>query len=843
MQVVLLNIAIIALLVFLFGIVSSVRPDDRLRCWFAGWTCIMVHFGADLWTPSNAAGEAVRTCLSIGPLFLAGICFLVSTMILTQGRKAGIRLLAFLTCSFLVCFGAAVIAPDSYRILTVLVVTRMGVTIFMAFRDPRNRPLFTSTALAVCAGASAWMLYGLMHGQSETVIYALLVEIYLVAALDFWNCGWPRTLALHTVGVGLVAWAAVFPVALLVQHFWPSFAVEPAFWNTPKICVAIGMILVVLEEDTRAAQSLTEEYRLLFDSNPHPLWIFETATLQFLGVNKAALDLHGYTREEFLRLKLTDIIEPSMAERVRREVASPKPSPNRASRHIRKDGSLLPMDITAYSTVFQGKTCRFVLGIDVREREELEVQLERQAQHDFLTGLPNRLLFKQRLVEAVDEAVKRNEMVAILGLDIIRLKAINDTYGLRVGDECVKRAASILGQCARSQWIVARTGGGEFAIALGGIKSAAAAEQTIIEIRKAFSQPVQVQGYKIQLSLSMGLAVSPDDGTDASALWRHAESAQRSSRAAGGNEAVWFSPELNLAAEEQIEIEAYLRLQLQLEVGGFYLAYQPFYGFDGAVHGLEALLRLDHPTHGALSPAKFIPIAEETGLINEIGQRVLQEVCRQIRVWKDQGVPIVPVAVNVSGLQLMRIDFAQQVMEALQRYAIDPQWIHLEVTETTAMQDTTAVAEKMAALSAIGIQFSIDDFGTGHSSLGRLHELPIAELKIDRSFVDQLCVTNGTLSIVQAVVSMAHALGHRVVAEGVETEEQLLQLRALHCDLLQGFLLARPVAPERVPALIAGRNQTCSYLSGAMNNDRLQPPGPKPRPADNAQVMLSAGIL
>lgn len=801
MQATLLNIVIIALLVFLFGYISSVRPDDRLRCWVAGWIWVLIHFGADLWSPSTTFWQHTRICASISALALAGIFFVVSTMILAEGRRAGLRLGALLAISTVPCLCLAVFGLHNVWPLSIMLFVRQALVMYLAARGRANRWTVTSIVVLVCLVASGWMVFGLMHGQMAVIICALLAEIYFVTAIDFWNNGWPRSLALNTMGAGLVAWASVFPLGLLVHHLWPWFSVEPEIWNTPKLCVSIGMILVVLEEDLRAAGNLSEEYRLLFETNPHPLWIFETKTLRFLAVNRAALDLHGYTRDEFLRRTLADILVPDMLPDVRREIAADAPSPNRASQHIRKDGTVLPMDITAYSFTFQGKRCRFVLGIDVTEREGLEKQLAYQGQHDFLTGLPNRLLFQERLSDAIGQAAKAKEMLVVLCLDISRLKRINDTCGIRTGDECVKRVAGILEQRSPAKHVIARTGAGEFAIILGGIRSAAAAEQAATDLRDALAQPVMILGQNIQISFSMGLALYPIDGIEAAALWRCAEGAQRQSRATGSGQTVWSSPELNRVAEQQIEIEAYMRTQL--DEGGFYLVYQPLYGFDGAVHGLEALLRLNHPEYGALSPDRFIPIAEETGLIAQIGQWVIEEVCRQLQVWKAQGARLVPVAVNVSGVQLMHSDFAGRVVKVLEEYAIDPRWIHLEVTETAVMHDAVAVAERMTALSMYGIKFSIDDFGTGHSSLGRLHLLPISVLKVDRSFVGQLCAHSGTFSIVQAIISMAHALGQRVVAEGVETAEQLDLLRGLQCDLLQGYLLSRPVAPDRIPDLTA----------------------------------------
>lgn len=762
--------------------------------------CVLAHFALDLWQPANAAVEVARKCVSIDLVAVAGIVFVVSTMILSEGRKAGLRLGLILSIASVVCINMVIAHLKLPWVLGAAVATRQVLGIVLAARSRPNRNIVASIVIAICFLVGSWIALALVGGHPEVVVYGLLMEIFLVAAVDFWSNNWAWTAGLNTMGFGLVAWASVYPMAWLARQLWPQFAIENLFWNIPKLGVVMGMILVVLEEDTRKALNLRDEYRFLFETNPNPMWVTDRQTLRFLNVNQAALDLHGYTREEFLALRIPDILIPGLVPALEADFLRPEPSKSRASRHIRKDGSEFPVDIAAYNLEFQGKPCRLVVGIDVTEREALTRQLAHQAQHDALTGLPNRVLFQDQLAEVLQQTAKSNEKLAVLCMDVTRLKTINDTFGLRIGDECIKNVAGVLGQHLRGiDDFVARMGGAQFAVALAGLKNVTAAEQVANELREAFAQPLLIQGYKIQISFSMGVTVFPDDGTDATTLWRRAESAQRQSRANGGDP-VWFSPELNRAAEEQIELETFMRTELGRS--GFRMVYQPIYGFDGTVHALEALLRLDHPKYGAVSPARFIPVAEETGLIIQIGYWVLEEVCRQINRWREMDVPVVPVAVNVSGMQLMHIDFAEQAMETLLGHGIDTKWIHLEVTETAAMHDPIAVCERMTALAALGIQFSIDDFGTGHSSLGRLHLLPISVLKVDRSFVDQLCEKNGTFSIVQAVISMAHALGHRVVAEGVEKPSQLACLHTLGCDLLQGFLLSKPAEPERIPELI-----------------------------------------
>jgi diguanylate cyclase (GGDEF)-like protein len=468
-------------------------------------------------------------------------------------------------------------------------------------------------------------------------------------------------------------------------------------------------------------------------------------------------------------------------------------------RQLRKDGANVFFDVRVRETVFQGKRCRFAMAIDVTEQEELKHELDRKAVHDQLTGLPNRILLPDLLAKAVKHAVEAKEKLAVLSIDIDRFKRVNDVYGLRIGDECIERVAELFVSRLRSLDIVARTGGDEFTIVVTGLKSTVTAEQAVHDLLGAIAEPLIIQGYKIELPVSIGVAVGPDDGVDALALWGGAERARVEAKAAGGSRAEWFSAELRKAAEEQMELEAYLRTRM--DEGGLHLAYQPIYGLDGTICSMEALLRLDHPDFGVVSPVKLIPIAEAAGLIIPLGEWVIEEACRQLLIWKSEGVPLVPVAVNVSGLQIVHVDFARRLMSTLERYSIDPRLMHIEVTESVAMRNVADVTEQMKALSAKGIEFSIDDFGTGHSSLSRLSQLGASILKIDKSFMTPNCTENAH-TIVQAIITMAHTLGHKVVAEGVETEQQLACLRELHCDLFQGYLLSRPVAPDLIPALM-----------------------------------------
>lgn len=819
MQETIVNIVILGLFAFLFATISSVRKNARLRCWVGGWLCVLAHFAIEVWEPTGRIGQHVQACMSVDALAMAGIFFVISTAILYE--RGGVRALmaALLAVWTIACIDLAILNFLSADLLAAIVAGRQLVSLFMGSVTRRERPVLGSTVIGVCLLSGSWMLYGIFHGQRDVVIDALLAEIFLLAAVDFYTHAERRSIALLTTTGGLAAWALVFPVAYAVQTVWPRLLVDQEIWNTPKFCVVAGMILVVLEEDTRAAQALSDDYRLLFDNNPNRLWITDIASEHLVAANQVALDMHGYTEKEFLKLRLSDILHPEAYAVAHTQIHLPHPQPNRASRHLRKDGSSFPLDLTVHNLDFHGKPCRFIMGVDVAEREALEEQLHRQIGHDSLTGLPNRVLFPELLERAVEHAVEAGETLAVLELDIDRFKRVNDAFGLDVGDECIRRIAAMLTSHVRAIDIVARTAGDEFAIVLTGLSSTAPVQQRLHEFEAMFSEPLVVQGYKVQLSFSIGLAIGPGDGMDHMALWRGAESARRRAKACGGAQAVWLSAELQNAAEARSTLEAHMRLHL--DDGGFYLVYQPIYGPDGRVRALEALLRLEHHKLGNVSPGTIIPIAEESGLIVPLGQWVMEQVCSQIRAWKSACAPTVPVALNVSGLELMNVDFASRLTETIEHYAVDPRWIHLEVTESAAMRDLGEIAEQMAMLSAQGISFSIDDFGTGYSSLARLHQLRISELKIDRSFIGPLRSHNDAYSIVQAILTLSRALGHETVAEGVETAGQLACLLDLGCDFFQGFLLSRPALPDQIPALIAATHPAFRRVNGGSNGSVL----------------------
>ncbi len=439
----------------------------------------------------------------------------------------------------------------------------------------------------------------------------------------------------------------------------------------------------------------------------------------------------------------------------------------------------------------------------VLERSHLQAQLVDHAYHDALTGLPNRRLGRDRLSSAASRAARAGASMAVLWIDLDRFKEINDQYGHPVGDAVLQQTAQRFCARLRKSDTLARMGGDEFMAILEGVKDREEAAATALDLLEVLAPPMHIGELKLDLSASIGISLYPEDGETVDSLAKHADLAMYSAKF--GNFGVkCFSPDMDSEPAERRELET--ELSRALEIGGFSMVYQPLCTPKGVLMGFEALLRFSSPRLGSVSPAHFIPIAEEAQLIVPIGEWVLREVCRQIREWQVAGRPATSVAINISALQFVRDDFADRVAEILTETGLTGNNLVLELTESTVMRDFQGSAHQMRRLKRLGVRIAIDDFGTGYSSLSYLHRLPIDVLKIDRSFMETLNEADGTRPIVEAVLSMAHTLGLRVVAEGVETNEQLTTLKESGCDIIQGYLFSRPVPPHEATALlVSGR--------------------------------------
>jgi diguanylate cyclase (GGDEF)-like protein len=437
----------------------------------------------------------------------------------------------------------------------------------------------------------------------------------------------------------------------------------------------------------------------------------------------------------------------------------------------------------------------------VLERNQLQTQLIDHAYHDSLTGLPNRRLARDRIANAITRAARTSQGMAVLWLDLDRFKQINDQYGHPVGDAVLQQTAERLTGRLRSSDTLARMGGDEFMVLIEGMSSRAAAEKLAGDLLETLALPMHIDELELNMKASIGVSLYPEDGQTEDSLSQHADQAMYAAKF-GCCGVRSFSPEMDREPAERRELEA--ELSQALENGSFTVAYQPLCLPDGSLHGFEALLRFCSPRLGNVPPCDFIPLAEETQLIVPLGEWVLREVCRQSREWQQAGHPATSIAVNISALQLARDDFADTVAQILEESGQSAEMLVLELTESIVMNGFAESARQMERLKRLGVRIAIDDFGTGYSSLSYLHRLPIDVLKIDRSFIESLNAADGTGPIVEAVLSMAHTLGLKVVAEGVENAGQLDMLRQGGCDLIQGFYFSRPVRPEAAADFLHG---------------------------------------
>jgi diguanylate cyclase (GGDEF)-like protein len=434
-----------------------------------------------------------------------------------------------------------------------------------------------------------------------------------------------------------------------------------------------------------------------------------------------------------------------------------------------------------------------------RRLEAANAELEHQATHDALTGLPNRVLFMDRLSREILHAERDGHRFAVLLLDLDRFKVINDSLGHAAGDQLLADVGRRLCSAVREVDTVARTGGGEFLLLIADACDQSDLAAVAGRMGKALSEPFRVNAAEVHTSASIGISVYPEDGLDADALVARADEAMYCAKRSGRNSHKFFNRTMSVFSQDRLDLENDLRRALA--ANQFEVHYQPKSDVaSDRVSSVEALLRWRHPTRGLVSPSVFIPLAEDNGLILSIGEWVLREACRQAREWQRMGLPFLRIAVNVSPVQFRQSNLLQAVRTALSDFALQPHCLEIELTETTVMEHAESSVEILEQLSRMGVMVSIDDFGTGYSSMTYLRRFPIDKLKIDRSFISDLTTNAADASIVQAIISLAHSLRLKVVAEGVETAEQLQLLRELGCDQYQGFYRSAAVPAEQIEA-------------------------------------------
>ena len=437
---------------------------------------------------------------------------------------------------------------------------------------------------------------------------------------------------------------------------------------------------------------------------------------------------------------------------------------------------------------------------EIEDRETAENQVRHLAEHDALTGLPNRRLLELRLRQALHDAREQSGCVAVMFMDLDRFKTINDSLGHVVGDRLLQGVATRVHQCMRRPDTVARLGGDEFVMLLPGLSGAGDAALVASHLIDEVAKPYEIDNLELRVTPSVGISLFPDHGDMPDVLIGKASAAMYQAKAQGRRSYLFFSGQTDASSSQRLLLEN--DLHRAIERGEFVLHYQPRYDLaSGMLCACEALLRWQHPTRGAISPSEFVPLAEESGLVVPIGEWVLREACQQLQRWHAKGLDVCPISVNISARQFRSLELLSMIRSVLDETGVDPRLLEVEITETTLMHNTEETLSILGQLHALGIKISVDDFGTGYSSLAYLKRFPVDLLKIDRSFVHDLVVDADDAIIVSAIIGLARSLQLRVVAEGVETPEQVDFLKRRGCDEVQGFLFSKPLPPGQIESL------------------------------------------
>lgn len=470
----------------------------------------------------------------------------------------------------------------------------------------------------------------------------------------------------------------------------------------------------------------------------------------------------------------------------------------------RKNGELYPKWLSISTIKDEKGGVANYIGIfaDITERKKAEERLDYMAHFDALTKLPNRLLLKDRAEQAITSSHRSKSKAGILFLDLDNFKNINDSFGHRFGDTLLQAVSERLKDVLRESDTIARIGGDEFIVLLSGIDSAGEAARVARKITDSMREPFALEGHTMSITTSIGISLYPDDGADYDTLMKNSDTAMYRAKEVGRDTYQFFTQEMNDRVLERLSIENSLRQAIKMEE--FILHYQPQVDIGtGSITGIEALIRWQHPENGLVPPGRFIHIAEDSGLIVPIGEWVLRTACRQNREWQKAGLPAVPMAVNLSPVQFRQENLLDVVKRAVRDAEIDPQYLEIEVTERAVMHNVDEAVALMKKLKGMGLKLTVDDFGTGYSSLSYLKRFPIDKLKIDQSFVRDINSDPNDAAITLAIISMSHSLGLKVIAEGVETAEQLAFLKEHGCDEIQGYYFSKPVPPDEFSKLFS----------------------------------------
>ncbi|MEZ4599040.1 MAG: EAL domain-containing protein [Syntrophotaleaceae bacterium] len=575
-----------------------------------------------------------------------------------------------------------------------------------------------------------------------------------------------------------------------------------SYTELAELTDAFKAMAVALQEREQSLAQSHQRYRILFNNCNDAVCVCRLEADDSFGtlseVNDIACHRLGYDREELLKMNFTALFAPE----VRWDLAKQRQSLliNRhllfESVHLTRNGHMVPVEINARLVELDDGRAILALARDISERKAAEQEIQKLAYYDSLTDLPNRRLLHDRLNQTLARSLRLQKRVAVFFIDLDRFKTINDSLGHTIGDQLLTEVTERFLRVSRREDTLARLGGDEFVL-LALVGSSEDASGIAAKLLASLQEPIVLEGQNLFITASVGIALSPDDGTNGNQLLRNADAAMYHAKDQGRNTSRFFSSEIDRQVRDRILLEGQLRGAIDREELELY--FQPKVDLtSGSPSGIEALLRWHHAEWGLVSPDRFIPLAEESGLIVPIGEWVLRTACRQLKLWKEAGEPALRLAINLSARQLMESNLVETVDRALAESGIDPRQLELELTESMLLEHSERNLSTFRAFRERGIILSVDDFGTGFSCLSHLKRFPVDFLKIDRSFVSQMTSDPDMAAIAKAITTMAHTLNLKVVAEGVETEEQYHMLLSHGCDEGQGYLFGRPEPAEKI---------------------------------------------
>jgi diguanylate cyclase (GGDEF)-like protein/PAS domain S-box-containing protein len=660
-----------------------------------------------------------------------------------------------------------------------------------------------------------WLVVGVQIAATTIIIYvigwggALGIGYAFVVSRQIEDYG-PRVLrsALLFTALGIAVGEGAIAAGIVPTHVpTPEVHGLAVLGGLGVAYIAQMLAAKVAEQEAGAADLRASEadFRQLFAANPQPMWVFDAESLTFLEVNEAAIRHYGYSRGEFLGRRVIDIHPTAdVASFLDYYPAGERSAPHGEWRHLLKDGRVIDVEVRSHDFLFESRPAVLAAVQDVTERNTLQAELQHQAFHDSLTNLANRALFADRLEHAIQRGARDSSQTGVLLLDLDGFKMVNDSLGHTVGDQLLVAVAARLRSALRPSDTAARLGGDEFAVLLEDPNDADQACEIAERIMASFDAPFAVAGTELSIHASAGVTLAGLRGANPEALLRNADAAMYSAKNHQKGSYRLFEPAMHSAAVARLELESDMRRAV--EHGEFVLHYQPVVSVaGGSVVALEALVRWQHPTRGLIPPADFVPIAEDNGLIIDIGRWVLGTACRQARSWQERHPRLsLTIAVNLSPRQLSDPHLVADVARIVAESGLAPDTLTLEITESVLVEDPDVAIERLEALKSTGVRLAIDDFGIGYSSLGALGSLPVDTLKIDKAFIDGVTSGHEGDALVQAILRLARTFHLVTIAEGVEREDQRRRLEELGCDQIQGFCYSQPLPVERIEELLTG---------------------------------------